>query len=717
MSFNMRNRLHSLKNIYVAMLVSAVLSVSMFAFPSSAFAIAKVTIVSSNDVVMSDVQIDVYKGFPTSSSITESALNRLAKITPSTDGSYEISEKGTYCYYVRGKGYYSVCKLFNVTEEDINESKTKELLLATGKIAGTGFEPCNPDLPNAPENYLSILDGRDKILGVWTDEILEHFKPDILKGYQPFRTPAFTRKKALHELSSQTDMVEFINELASTNANMYVFTLGKTEFYEYDLPIVVFTTSNIPKEATIAEVGEILRKNGKPTVWEQSQIHANEPASGEGALAMIQEMAGDYGVKVLSKANVVIIPRVNPEGAYLFTRTTYQGFDMNRDHLAIKAKELAFIHTAFKQILPEVVIDDHEFDFYGASSAGYMSNAYDIESTPASSLNNSAAVNDFAMRVVSAKLHEDLNAAGLRNYHYGYTVNNAIGRAYYGLLNSISILIETRGIGAGRNNLERRTYSHVIAAKSIIDTTCLHAPEIRAMVANARQEVIEKGKKYDEEDQVALQQTASGNTRTPFALTQYKFYMDGTPTPNQQTVTLSMNDTIKRSRTRPTAYLLPKGEDWVEKALYILENQGAEFYEIAPGSTVSADQYYKIKDDEAGLRGIASVTFENGAYVIPMDQITGNIIAVTMEPDVNDSKGYDGTLVQSGIVSADPDTQNYPYYRFTIDNPREALPEYKPDTQYGGGSSGCNAMGLWGMLILITVPVVFIVVKKEKTFN
>ena len=703
-----------------------VAAASVLTLPASSFADAKLTFKAPSDVVMSEVTIDVYKGFPTTSSITESALNRLTKVAPAADGSYAITEKGNYSYYVRGTGYYSICKLFVVTADEVDKSAVKELTLATGKIAGNGFEPCNPNLANVPDDYQEILDARDKILGFWTDEILENFKPDGLVGYKAFTTPAFTKKKALHELSSQNDMMEFIKALDKDGDNMHVFTLGQTDNYKYDLPMVVFTTSAIPAGATLKEVGDILRENGKPTVWEQSQIHPNEPAAGEGALVMIQEMAGDYGKKMMEKLNVVIIPRVNPDGSYLFLRSTYKGFDMNRDHMSLKATELALIHTAYQYIMPELVIDDHEFTFYGASSSGSMSNAYDIESTPASSLNNSPAVNDFAMRIISTKLHEDLAATGLRNYHYGYTVNNPIGRAYYGLFNSISILVETRGIGAGRTNLERRVYSHVAAAKSMFETAALHAPEIRTMVATARQEIIDKGKKYDADDVLALYQTVSGNTKTPFALTQYKFNLDGTPTANQATVTLSMNDTIERGRVRPTAYILPKGEAWVDKALYILDNQGAEHYEIAPGSVVSADQYYYIGDYtnkagrkagfEAGLRGVKSVTFENGAIVVPMDQVAGNVIAMTMEPDVNDSTGYDGTLVQYGVVSADATTNNYPYYRFTIDDPREALPEYDPNPtpSDSGSSGGCNAMGAFAMLLLVTTPVVLVVRKKYR---
>ena len=49
-------------------------------------------------------------------------------------------------------------------------------------------------------------------------------------------------------------------------------------------------------------------------------------------------------------------------------------------------------------------------------------------------------------------------AMELRPYNYGSyasTVNNAIGRAYYGLYGSLSFLVETRGIGAGSTNFAR----------------------------------------------------------------------------------------------------------------------------------------------------------------------------------------------------------------------------------------------------------------------
>ena len=278
-------------------------------------------------------------------------------------------------------------------------------------------------------------------------------------------------------------------------------------------------------------------------------------------------------------------------------------------------------------------------------------------------------------------LHKNATDSGLRVYHYGTTVNNPIGRAYYGLYNSISILVETRGIGAGSTNFARRGYSQQNAAHSIIDYAVANDDAINKAVADARAQVAEDGKVFDAEDTVILQQVASGKTQSPTALTRYQYNMDGSDA-KTSSATLSMNDTVVRSRIRPTAYVIPKDIPNAEKILYILQNQGAEYYELEPGSTAELKQYYYVgeytyNEKKAGftadLRDAAKVTFEKGAYVIPMDQVSGNVIAMIMEPDVNDSNGYDGTLVQYGVVPYDKTTKNFPIYRYEGNDPRTTL--------------------------------------------
>ena len=428
---------------------------------------------------------------------------------------------------------------------------------------------------------------------------------------------------------------------------MHLYSAGTTPNYKYDLPLALFTTSEIPANATLAEAAKIVKSNGKVNIWYQAQIHPNEPAAGEGALVMIDNFVNDPAYKaLLDKVNIVIVPRINPDGSYLFSRATYDGFDMNRDHMSLKAAELAQLHTAYRLFMSEVVIDTHEFTFYGAKD-GMMNNADDLETTPATSLNDDPAVTKIGLDMAKHAF-ADAENAGLRVYHYGTTVNNPIGRAYFGLYNALSFLIETRGIGAGRQNFERRVFSQ---------------------------------ETYEESDVLALYQTKSGKTMTDYTATRVQYTMDGTEKAGKATA-LSLNDTITRGRTRPTAYVIPADAANIEKILYIMDNQGAEYYKLNAGTTASLQQYYyigeymendKAKGIEAGLRDAADVTFASGAYVFPMDQVAGNVIAMLCEPDVTDSNGYDGTLYQYKQIDYDKDSKNFPMYRYTGNDPRTTL--------------------------------------------
>ena len=105
---------------------------------------------------------------------------------------------------------------------------------------------------------------------------------------------------------------------------------------------------------------------------------------------MIQELCGQYGEDILDKIDIVMIPRINVEGAFLFVRTDYDGIDMNRDHMAINSKETAMLHETYYKFMPHVVIDNHEFFF---SEMGNYNNdpekfeLNDFQITGASSLN------------------------------------------------------------------------------------------------------------------------------------------------------------------------------------------------------------------------------------------------------------------------------------------------------------------------------------------
>ena len=221
---------------------------------------------------------------------------------------------------------------------------------------------------------------------------------------------------------------------------------------------------------------------------------------------------------------------------------------------------------------------------------------------------------------------------------------------------------------------------------SYMTYTAQHAQEIKDTVAAARAKVVEKGKTYSESELLALHQIASGNTKTDYDGNRVRYNLDGS-LKDENRNKLNLNDTMVRSRTRPTAYVLPKDLENLDKVLYILDNQGAEYYELEANSSADLKQYYYVDEYTyndrkmgftAGLRAETETVFEDGAVVIPMDQVAGNVIAMLMEPDVNDSNGYDGSLVQYGVIAYDTATGNFPIYRFEGNNPREVLVSNAP---------------------------------------
>lgn len=679
--------------ILTSWLVVLAMAASLLTIPASAAeGEAQLKFIYPDTIVQEDVTVELYQGFPAAGylSLAESIeQGHITEIAPDSDGTYPIAAAGIYSYHIFGEGYYNIMKLFIVTDEILASGQIDlEITPYFGKLGEDGFQPTvKPE--NAPDTY--VMDERDQMLIIWPDELLEQRFSVEPQGY---KSPAFTGEHAAHRVTSQDELMAFLQDRDAKCDYMHLYSAGTTPNYHYDLPLAIFSQTEIPAGATLEEAAQLLRANGKVNIWYQTQIHPNEPAAGEGSLVVIDNFIDDPSVAaLLDTVNLIIVPRINPDGSYLFSRATYDGYDMNRDHMALKAGELAQLHTAYRLFMAEVVMDGHEFDFYGAFESWYdmtpqpyTGDADDLETTPATSLNDDPAVTALALKMC-AYTFDQAEDAGLRVNHYGTTVNNPIGRAYFGLYNCLSFLVETRGIGAGKTTFERRVFSQETAMMSYITYASQHAQEIKETVAAARAAVIEQGKTFDETELLALHQVASGNTQTEYDGNRVRYNLDGS-LKDENRNKLNLNDTIVRGRARPAAYVIPKNIANLDKILYILDNQGAEYYDLEPNSSANLKQYYYVDEYTynerkmgftADLRDEAKTVFENGAVVIPMDQVAGNVIAMLMEPDVNDSNGYDGSLVQYGVIAYDEATNNFPIYRYEGDNPRTVLVSNAPD--------------------------------------
>ena len=206
------------------------------------------------------VSLEVYKGYPADSYAKEEEIfSQLEAITPQADGSYVVTAPGTYAYHVHGTGYYNILQLFNVTEADLTAG-VKKLSVIGGKLGGNGFEPTiKPE--KAPDSYK--MDARDSMLIFWPEEINKHFALEP----QNYTTPAFDGKHAANEFTSQEELMAFLKKMDAASGTMHLYSAGTTPNYKYDLPLALFTTSEIPANATLAEAAKIVKGNGKLNVW------------------------------------------------------------------------------------------------------------------------------------------------------------------------------------------------------------------------------------------------------------------------------------------------------------------------------------------------------------------------------------------------------------------------------------------------------------------
>jgi hypothetical protein len=204
----------------------------------------------------------------------------------------------------------------------------------------------------------------------------------------------------------------------------------------------------------------------------------------------------------------------------------------------------------------------------------------------------------------------------------------------------------------------------------------------------------------------------------------------------------ALNNASHRDRARPTAYVLPKDADPnffnLPGIIESMEANRIEYYEIPPGTSAPLRQYFWISGRGNGsqhegpdptynaqylvadLRPEEAVTFAQGAYVVPLDQVAGPVAVAMFEPDIANTNQYNATIAQylndpvEALCLASHDVSknnNYPYYRLEKNNPRKVLPSEKESCiDEILNEIGCNVG--YGLLLVIFGIVPFIIRKR-----
>ncbi|WP_174614792.1 M14 family metallopeptidase [Virgibacillus ihumii] len=493
------------------------------------------------------------------------------------------------------------------------------------------------------------------------EQVLDLYpEPDV-----DFDTPAFEIEGK--SFTSQEEMMSFLHELDNESDLVEMTNIGES-IEGKEIPMLTYQKGPNPKK--------------KPTVWLQAQIHGNEPAAGESALVMANKLAGEYGEKILDKINVIIVPRVNPDGSYLFQRRTANGLDANRDHVKLELPEVQAVHKALNDYDPEVVIQAHEYsvtesDWEGVGEQGALK-YHDILLLTGRNLNIPKKIRNVANDVYIEGTLNTLSDNGFSNrtYYYGAGLNGEkpviqeggtgarIGRNAFGLQPSLSFLVESRGIGIGRENFKRRVVGQITSHMSIMDITAKNAKQIEKMVAKVRKDVVKKGRQANDDDEIVVE---SERTVHPNENLTVVDIAEGATKEISVAYRSSLDSVPTLVRERPTAYIMPASFEKVAKKL---QTQGVEVKKLRKSVTLEVGSYtvteQNIADDPYEghyLNNVETdittekVHFPEGSYVYTMAQPTANLISVALEPE------NDNSYVTFNYIPAD-EGDEVPVYRF-----------------------------------------------------
>ena len=234
---------------------------------------------------------------------------------------------------------------------------------------------------------------------------------------------------------------------------------------------------------------------GRPAVLLVGQQHGDEPAGAEALLALAQQLASAELAPLLQKIDVVVLPRANPDGAELGARRSANGLDINRDHLLLRTPEAQAQGQLMREFKPVVVVDAHEHTVVGRYLQKFGAiQRHDLLLQYAMTANLPPALTRASEEWFRQPMLRALNEAGLTAEWYYTNPTNPTdmrlsmggaqpdtARNVHGLKNTISMLLEGRGVGIGRLHLQRRVHSHVVALKSILASAAARADALVAL--------------------------------------------------------------------------------------------------------------------------------------------------------------------------------------------------------------------------------------------
>jgi hypothetical protein len=488
-------------------------------------------------------------------------------------------------------------------------------------------------------------------------------------GLQAGRTTFSTQAEIQAWLRDQADAAS-----RSAGVKAAVLPIGQSQRGETLEALVLARATGTDPDALLA--------NGRPTVLLVGQQHGDEPAGGEALLIIARELAQGLLQPALEHINVVIVPRINPDGAASSQPTTANGLDMNRDQLLLNTPEAQALAKLTRDYQPTVVVDVREYTVIGPFLKKFgTEQKFDALLQYATTANLPEFLTKAAEEWYRRPLLAALKSQGLST-EWSYTTSTDLAdkkvsmggpqpeteRNVNGLKNSVSLMIESRGVGIGRLAIQRRVHTHVTAITSVLASTAQRASELNQLRPYIDKEVSGLACKGDAIVEAAL---------TP---AQYELVMLDPVSGADKPLTVDWNSALAlraiKVRARPCGYWLSASST---RAVDRLRLHGVRVLRVTEPGSMLGDSFRETSRAAGELRDVSATSADSnriikvevslaravvdvpsGSYYVPLNQPLGNLVLAALEPDTPSSYFANQLLenLQSTVrVMAEPNTK------------------------------------------------------------
>lgn len=366
------------------------------------------------------------------------------------------------------------------------------------------------------------------------------------------------------------------------------------------------------------------------------QQHGDEPAGAQALVTLARQIADGRFADELRKIDVVIVPRLNPDGAARATPGNAEGVDIDRDHLLLQSSEAQALATLVREQDPAVVVDLREYDASPAKWKRFAATpAADVLVQYAAAPNVppliTRAAEEWFRRPLADALARDrlqwdwfltpLPGDGSGAVGMG-SVQPDSERNVNGLRNSVSLLIAARAPDQDAAGVVRRAAALQSATASILASTAGRSEDLLKLRGYVREEVARLACR----GQIILQARPSR--------AEHRLAMIDGQSGARRMVTIDLDSTLKletvRQLPRPCGYWLGAGAADAVRRLRLLGVQVQQLHAQASvlGSPLQRDTGAAAAAEPAD----ALVDMPAGSYYLSLAQPLANLAVAALEP-------------------------------------------------------------------------------------